>query len=110
WWQLILFRFGQGCFAGGVFSAANALTSVASSRSFQGRVFSLSASAQQVGNFLGPLVGGGLAAAISFRAVFPITALLCLGNAALVWRMVPDGRVAVPETGDLEPASFQAAD
>ncbi len=25
WWQLLLFRFGQGCFAGGVFAAGNAL-------------------------------------------------------------------------------------
>jgi DHA1 family multidrug resistance protein-like MFS transporter len=97
WWELILFRFGQGCFAGGVFAAANALTSLASSRSFQGRAFSLSASAQQVGNFLGPLVGSGVAAGISFRAVFPITALLCLGNLALVWRVVPGGRVSAPD-------------
>lgn len=109
WWQLLLFRFGQGCFAGGVFAAANALISVSSSRTFQGRAFSLSASSQQVGNFLGPLVGGGVAAAISFRAVFPITALLCLANLALVWRLVPEGKVSSPddagESGSLEPAS-----
>lgn len=108
WWELVLFRFGQGCFAGGVFASANALTSLASSRSFQGRVFSLSASAQQVGNFVGPLVGSAVAAAISFRAVFPITAVLCLANLALVWRMVPNGQITAPEeTGevdDLEPA------
>jgi DHA1 family multidrug resistance protein-like MFS transporter len=110
WWELILFRFGQGCFAGGVFAAANALTSLASSRSFQGRAFSLSASAQQVGNFLGPLVGSGVAAGISFRAVFPITALLCLGNLALVWRVVPGGRVSAPDdagdSGSVEPTSL----
>lgn len=108
WWQLLIFRFGQGIFAGGVFAAANALTSVAASRSFQGRVFSLSASAQQVGNFLGPLVGSGVAAAVSFRAVFPITALLCVANMALVWRQVPDGSISSPDDagdgGELEPA------
>lgn len=109
WWQLLLFRFGQGCFAGGVFAAGNALVSLASSRSFQGRVFSLSASSQQVGNFLGPLVGGAVAAGISFRAVFPITAVLCLINLALVWKMVPDGTIMAPDEpgdlpdGDLEP-------
>jgi predicted MFS family arabinose efflux permease len=63
-----------------------------------------------VGNFLGPLVGGAVAAAVSFRAVFPITALLCLANLALVWRLVPNGRITAPEedageTGELEPAS-----
>ncbi len=73
---------------------------MASSRSFQGRVFSLSASAQQVGNFLGPLVGGALAASISFRAVFPITAVLCLANLALVWRMVPNGKITAPDEGE----------
>jgi DHA1 family multidrug resistance protein-like MFS transporter len=115
WWELLLFRFGQGCFAGGVFAAANALTSLGATRSFQGRVFSLSASAQQVGNFLGPLVGSALAAGISFRAVFPITALLCVANLALVWRLVPSGHVTAPdEAGDdggaLEPASFPTGD
>jgi DHA1 family multidrug resistance protein-like MFS transporter len=110
WWELILFRFGQGIFAGGVFAAANALTSLGASRSFQGRVFSLSASAQQVGNFLGPLVGSAVAAGVSFRAVFPITALLCVANLALVWRLVPDGKVSAPddgtEAGELEPAGL----
>lgn len=110
WWELILFRFGQGCFAGGVFAAANALTSVAASRSFQGRVFSLSASAQQVGNFLGPLVGSAVAASVSFRAVFPITALLCLANLALVWRLVPSGQISAPddanESGEFDPTAL----
>lgn len=110
WWELLIFRFGQGCFAGGVFSAGNALTSIAASRSFQGRVFSLSASAQQVGNFLGPLVGSAVAAGISFRAVFPITAALCLANLVLVWRLVPNGRITAPDDvgegadGEFEPA------
>lgn len=109
WWELVLFRFGQGCFAGGVFASANALTSLAASRSFQGRVFSLAASAQQVGNFVGPLVGGAVAATISFRAVFPITAVLCLANLVLVWRVVPNGQITAPEdsgAGDLEPAAI----
>lgn len=91
WWQLMVFRFGQGCFTGGVFAAANALTSLASTRSFQGRAFSLSSAAQQVGNFLGPLIGAGVAAGISFRAVFPITGVLCLANLIWVWVQVPDG-------------------
>jgi MFS transporter, DHA1 family, multidrug resistance protein len=110
WWTLLLFRFGQGCFAGGVFAASNALTSLASSRSFQGRAFSLSASAQQVGNFLGPLVGSAVAAGVSFRAVFPITGLLCIANLLWVWRLVPKTQVSAPDDADdgglLEPASL----
>lgn len=89
WWELMAFRFGQGCFAGGVFAAANALTSLGASRESQGRIFSIAGSAQQVGNFLGPLVGAGVAASLSLRAVFPVTALLCLANLCYVWFVVP---------------------
>jgi MFS family permease len=89
WWQLMVFRFLQGCFVGGVLASANSLISLSASRSFQGRVFGVSTSAMQVGNFLGPLVGGALAAGLGFRAVFPLTGLLCLANLIWVWKLVP---------------------
>jgi DHA1 family multidrug resistance protein-like MFS transporter len=89
WWQLMAFRFLQGCFVGGVLAAANSLISLSAARSFQGRAFGVSTSAMQVGNFLGPLVGGATAAGLGFRAVFPITGLLCLANLIWVWKLVP---------------------
>jgi DHA1 family multidrug resistance protein-like MFS transporter len=92
WWHLMLFRFGQGCFVGGVLASANALIALSSPGDFQGRAFGVSSSAMQIGNFLGPLVGGALAASYGFRWVFPLTGLLCAANMIWVWFAVPSVR------------------
>ena len=94
WWELLLFRFGQGCFVGGVLASANAMIALSSPAEFQGRAFGVSSSAAQIGNFLGPLVGGALAAGYGFRAVFPLTGLLCVANLIWVWYKVPSMRGA----------------
>jgi len=89
WWQLMLFRFVQGCFVGGVLASANALIALSAPGDFQGRAFGVSSSAMQIGNFLGPMVGGAIAAGLGFRAVFPLTGALCLFNLIWVWKKVP---------------------
>lgn len=92
WWQLMLYRFIQGCFVGGVLASANALIALSAPSDFQGRAFGVSSSAAQIGNFLGPLVGGAIAAGYGFRAVFPLTGLLCVANLVWVWFQVPSVR------------------
>ena len=90
WWLLLIFRFGQGCFVGGVLASANSLIAFAAPAKFQARAFSVSSASMQIGNFLGPLMGGAVATVVGFRLVFPITGLLCLLNLLWVWRVVPD--------------------
>lgn len=108
WWQLMIFRFLQGCFVGGVLASANSLISLSAARSFQGRAFGVSTSAMQVGSFLGPLVGGVIAAGFGFRAVFPLTGVLCLANLIWVWKLVP--AVRGTELAGANPQEQHAAD
>jgi MFS transporter, DHA1 family, multidrug resistance protein len=105
WWELLAFRFLQGCFVGGVVASANALIAVSAPGGFQGRAFGVSTSFMQMGNFLGPLVGGAIAAGMGFRAVFPITGALCLFNLIWVWKSVPHVRGVDLAEGEAEPAA-----
>ena len=52
-------------------------------RSERGAVFGMSASAMFLGNSLGPLIGGGIAAGFGLHWVFLMTALVMAPN--LVW-------------------------
>ncbi|MGE5672765.1 MAG: MFS transporter [Mycobacterium leprae] len=92
WWHLLITRFLQGCFVGGIMASANSLISLTADAKDQGRTFGVSSSFQQVGNFLGPLAGSAIAAGYSYRAVFPFTAVLILANLVWVWRLVPERR------------------
>ncbi|MDE2335085.1 MAG: MFS transporter [Rhodospirillales bacterium] len=83
-------RFGLGMFIGGILPTANALVGRLVARSDRGTVFGMTASATFLGNSLGPLVGGGVAASIGLRWVFLVPAALLLANLLWVWRTVPE--------------------
>ncbi len=83
YWTFTAERFGVGLFIGGILPAANALIGRMVARSDRGLIYGMSSSAMFLGNSLGPLMGGAIAASLGLRWVFIVTAGLLLVN--LVW-------------------------
>ena len=83
YWDFTAERFGVGLFIGGILPAANALIGRMVARSDRGLIYGMSSSAMFLGNSLGPLCGGAIAAWFGLRWVFVVTAGLLLVN--LVW-------------------------
>ena len=86
YWAGDIFQFGAmqffyGLFIVGVFPAINTLAVSSVDAGFQGRVFGLTTSANQLGAMVGPLIGGFLSSWTGIRPLFLITggALLLLG-------------------------------
>jgi DHA1 family multidrug resistance protein-like MFS transporter len=85
YWDFTAERFAVGLFIGGILPAANALIGRMVARSERGLVYGMSASAMFLGNSLGPLTGGAVAASLGLRWVFIVTAGLLLVNLAWVY-------------------------
>jgi DHA1 family multidrug resistance protein-like MFS transporter len=90
YWVFALERFGVGLFIGGILPTANALIGRMVPRSDRGTVYGMTASASFLGNSLGPLTGGAIAASFGLRWVFLITAALLLANLLWVYLTVPE--------------------
>ncbi|WP_040289683.1 MFS transporter [Alicyclobacillus hesperidum] len=69
-------RFIYGMFFCAVYPAINGLIVRSTSQSFRGRAFGLNQTANQIGNTLGPLVGGAIADVTSIHGVFWVTGAL----------------------------------
>jgi DHA1 family multidrug resistance protein-like MFS transporter len=73
---------------GGLLPAANALLARGVPREQQGAIYGISASMSQLGAAAGPMLGAGLATALTFRAAFAgaaaVALLLALGVGVLV--------------------------
>ncbi len=82
-------RFGVGLFIGGILPTANALVGRLVPASERGLVYGLTASATFLGNSLGPLTGGVVAATMGLRWVFLVTAGALLANLVWVWIALP---------------------
>ena len=91
-------RFAVGLFIGGLLPVANAMVARSVDRSERGAVFGMSASAMFLGNSLGPLIGGGIAAGFGLHWVFLMTALVMALNLVWVYYKVPEYKV--PELRD----------
>ena len=89
YWVFVAERFGVGLFIGGILPTGNALVGRLVPAADRGLVYGLTASATFLGNSLGPLTGGLVAATIGPRFVFLVTAALLLVNLAWVWAAVP---------------------
>jgi MFS transporter, DHA1 family, multidrug resistance protein len=90
YWAFAAERFGVGLFIGGILPAANAMIGRMVARSDRGTVYGLTASATFLGNSMGPLTGGAIAASFGLRWVFLITAALLLANLVWVYFTVPE--------------------
>jgi len=90
YWTFVAERFGVGCFIGGILPTANALVGRMVPRAQRGTVYGMTASATFLGNSLGPLTGGGVAATLGLRWVFLVTAALLLANLVWVYFTVPE--------------------
>ena len=90
YWGFVVERFGVGLFIGGILPTANALIGRMVPRSDRGAVYGMTASATFLGNSLGPLTGGAIAASFGLRWVFLITAGLLLANLIWVYFKVPE--------------------
>jgi DHA1 family multidrug resistance protein-like MFS transporter len=83
-------RFAVGLFIGGILPTANALIGRSVARAERGSVYGMTASATFLGNSLGPLTGGAVAASLGLRWVFLVTTLLLLINLVWVYFTVPE--------------------
>jgi MFS transporter, DHA1 family, multidrug resistance protein len=83
YWVFVGERFGLGMFIGGILPTANALVGRLAPPEQRGAVFGLTASATFLGNSLGPLTGGAVAATLGLRWVFLVTGAVLAAN--LVW-------------------------
>ena len=90
YWVFALERFGVGLFIGAIVPTANALIGRMVSRGDRGTVYGMTSSATFLGNSLGPLTGGAIAASFGLRWVFLITAGLLLANFVWVYLKVPE--------------------
>jgi len=92
YWAFVAERFAVGLFIGGILPTANALIGRSVSRENRGTVFGMTSSATFLGNSLGPLTGGGIAAGLGIRWVFVVTTALLAANLLWVWCTVPELR------------------
>jgi len=90
YWLFTAQRFGVGLFIGGLLPTANALVGRLVPRAERGAMYGITASATFLGNSLGPLTGGAVAAAFGLRWVFLVTAAVLLANLLWVYYRVPE--------------------
>jgi DHA1 family multidrug resistance protein-like MFS transporter len=90
YWIFVAERFSVGLFIGGILPTANALIGRSVARENRGTIYGMTSSATFLGNSLGPLMGGGIAAGFGIRWVFVVTAVLLAANLAWVWFTVPE--------------------
>jgi DHA1 family multidrug resistance protein-like MFS transporter len=83
-------RFGVGLFIGGLLPTANALVGRLVSRADRGAIYGMTSSAMFMGNSLGPLMGGAVAASFGLRWVFLLTAAVMAANLVWVYYRVPE--------------------
>ncbi len=90
YWLFVAERFAVGLFIGGILPTANALIGRSVARENRGTIYGMTASATFLGNSLGPLSGGLIAASFGIRYVFAITSVLLLMNLIWVYLKVPE--------------------
>ncbi|HEV8031788.1 MAG TPA: MFS transporter [Stellaceae bacterium] len=90
YWAFTAERFAVGLFIGGLLPAANALVGRLVSRAERGAVYGMTSSAMFMGNSLGPLIGGAIAASFGLHWVFLLTAAVMALNLVWVYYRVPE--------------------
>jgi MFS transporter, DHA1 family, multidrug resistance protein len=78
--QLLVCRAGMGLFVSGTVPIINSIVRHSTKESERGGIYGIFQSGFLIGNMIGPLAGGGLAALLGMRVIFLATAgFLCLG-------------------------------
>jgi DHA1 family multidrug resistance protein-like MFS transporter len=77
-YQLLILRFIQGLFVGGILPALYTLTSLNTPEERRGGIMGITRSGLLIGNVAGPISGGFLAASLGMRPVFLFTAALLI--------------------------------
>ncbi|WP_088225743.1 multidrug efflux MFS transporter [Desulfosporosinus sp. FKB] len=85
-WQLIILRFIMGMATAGFLPSINSLLKSNIPETISGRIFGYNNAAQNLGNVVGPVLGGQMAAFWGFHYVFFSTSILLLINAFWVYR------------------------
>ena len=80
YWVFLAQRFGVGLFIGGIVPAANTLVAKLAPPGERGTIYGMTSSAYFLGNSLGPVTGGAVAAMFGLHYVFLLTAVLLFGN------------------------------
>ncbi len=92
YWSFVACRFALGLFVGGILPTANALVGRLAPPGDRGTVYGITATAMFLGQSLGPLSGGAIAATLGLHWVFLVTAVLLSINLVWVWAKVPEVR------------------
>ena len=92
YWVFVVERMGLGLFVGGILPATNSLIAKITPAAERGAVYGMTASAYFIGNSMGPLTGGAVAALFGINWVFLLTALMLGLNLVWVWFTVPAPR------------------
>lgn len=90
YWVFTAERFAVGLFIGGLLPTANALVGRLVPRSDRGTIYGMTSSAMFMGNSLGPLLGGFLAAGFGLSWVFLMTGGVLALNLVWVFYKVPE--------------------
>ncbi len=86
----VIERFGLGLFVGAVLPVSNAMIGRLTAPAQRGMAFGVISSAYFIGNTVGPLAGGAIAATVGIRWVFAVTGALIAMNFLWVWWKVPE--------------------
>lgn len=103
-WQLIAMRGLFGVATGGMMPTANALIATATPPETRGAVYGITSASTALGSALGPLGASALAAVVSIRAVFLVTAGVMLFVGGWVLRTLGGGEGQQPAGGGRRPA------
>lgn len=83
-WTFTAVQFVFGLFMAGIVPTVNTLMVNHTAEEFRGRTFGLTASANQFGSMIGPLVGGGLGLIFTFHWIFAFCGLILVGLGGFV--------------------------
>lgn len=93
-----IWRFIGGLTFAGIFPAINVVLTISTSPADKGRVFGLSYLAQQIGSVMGPIFGGMLAAAFSYKIIIGASGAILLPLVFYLWINRPKEKVMATGT------------
>ncbi|WP_127533274.1 MFS transporter [Paenibacillus kobensis] len=83
-WLFTVVQFGFGLFLAGIVPVINTLVVQSTDSSFRGRSFGMTTSANQLGQLLGPLIGGGMGMFLGIQWLFVTTGTLLVTTGIVV--------------------------